>query len=156
MAAVAVSRCARIVSDPSAESSSTSRFVPTANAGPGASGSRICRGNQPGDHVCAPREDQHSSDDLVDLVQPQTESGHDTEVAAAAPEGPEEIGVRVLVHIEMLAVGGHHFSREHVVDGEAVLADEEADAAAERDPTEADARGVAEPGREAAFRQSPW
>ena len=93
-------------------------------------GRRICRADQAGDHVGARREHQHSAYDMVDLVQPQTESGHDAEVAAAAPEGPEEIGMRVLVHVEMLAVGGHHFSREHVVDGEAVLADEEADAAA--------------------------
>src|SRR4029450_7557983 len=103
----------------------------------------------------AGRKDQHTADDLVDLVQPQTESGHDTEVAAAAPEGPEEIEVNVLVHVEKLAVGGHHLSREHVVDGEAVLADEEAHAAAERDPTEADGRSVAEPGREAAFAGRP-
>jgi hypothetical protein len=61
----------------------------------------------------------------------------------------------VLVDIENLAVGGHHLSGEHVVDGEAVLADDEAHAAAERDPTEADARGVAEPGREAAFAGRP-
>jgi hypothetical protein len=116
---------------------------------------RICRGNEPRHHLLARGEHQHAADDLIDRVQPQAESGDDTEVAAAAAERPEEIGIRVLVHREMLPVGGHHFSREHVIDGQAVLADEKAEAAAEREPTEADARSVAEPGRPAAFAGHP-
>ena len=51
----------------------------------------------------------------------------DTEVAAAAPQRPEEIRVSLLVHVEKLAVGGHHLSREHVVDGEPVPAHEKAE-----------------------------
>ena len=42
------------------------------------------------------------------------------------------------------AVGGHDLGREQVVDGQAVLAHEVADAAAERDPADADRAGVAE------------
>ena len=41
------------------------------------------------------------------------------------------------VHAEELAVGGHDLGGEQVVDREAVLADEVADAAAERDPADA-------------------
>ena len=93
-------------------------------------GGGVCRGDQPRDHVGARREQQHPADDLVDLVEPEPESGRDTEVAAAAPERPEEMGVSLLVHLEKLAVGGHHLSREQVIDREPVLADEEAYAAA--------------------------
>ena len=69
---------------------------------------RVRRGDQPGDHVGARGEQQHPADDVVDLVEPEPQPGRDTEVAAAAPERPEEIGVRLLVHLEQLAVGGHH------------------------------------------------
>lgn len=55
-------------------------------------------------------------------VAPTWRETYDTEVAAA-PEGPEEIRMSVLIRVEKLAVGGHHLSREHVVDGEGVLAD---------------------------------
>ena len=48
-----------------------------------------------------------------------------------------------------LAVGGDDLGGEQVVDREAVLAHEEADAAAERDAADPDRARVAEPGREA-------
>src|ERR1041385_2712652 len=103
----------------------------------------MCRSHDPGDHVGGRREHQHSANDLDNLVEPQPESGYDTKIAAAAPERPEQIGVSVLVHAENLAIGGPHFRGKHIVDGEAVLADEKSHAAADRDPAKADARGVA-------------
>ena len=51
-----------------------------------------------------------------------------------------------------LAVGGHDVSRQQGVDGQAVLADEIADAAAERDPADPDGTGVPEARRQAVGR----
>ena len=53
--------------------------------------------------------------------------------------------MRVLVHVERLTVGGHDLGGEQIVDREAVLPQEEADATAERDAPDADGAGVPEP-----------
>ena len=94
-------------------------------------------------------QDQQPAQDLLDGVQPQLEPRHDAEVAAAAADRPEEIGVRRGVDPQQLPVRGHDVRGEQRVDGHAEGAHEEADAAAERDPAEPDRAGVAEPGREA-------
>ena len=67
-------------------------------------------------------------------MQPEPEAGGDPEVAAAAPDGPEQVGVVLVVDLEDLAVGGDQLGREQVVDGQAVLADQEPDPAAEGQP----------------------
>ena len=90
---------------------------------------------------------------VVDLVQPELEAGRDPEVAAAATDRPEEVGMVLGVDVPELAVGRHDLGGEQVVDREAVLANEEPDAAAERDPADSDRAGVAEPGREAMARR---
>ena len=95
------------------------------------------------------RQEQHPADDLVDLVQAEPEPGRDPEVAAAAADRPEQVGLGLGVDATELAVGGHDLGREQVVDGQAVLANQVPDAAAERDPADPDRAGVAEPGREA-------
>ena len=43
------------------------------------------------------RQDQHPADDLRDLVQPELEARGDAEVAAAAADRPEEVGLALLV-----------------------------------------------------------
>lgn len=45
----------------------------------------------------------------------ELELGHDPEVAAAAPEGPEQIGVVRLRGMEDSSVGRHHLSSHQVV-----------------------------------------
>ena len=85
----------------------------------------------------------------VDRVEPELEAGRDAEVAAAAADRPEQVRIVLGVDAEELAVGGHDLGGEQVVDREAVLADEVADAAAERDPADPDRAGVAEPDRQA-------
>lgn len=82
-------------------------------------------------------------------MEPQSEPRHDAEVASAAAQRPEQIGVVLLVHLEKLAVGGHDLGADEVVDRQTVLADEEPDAAGQRDPAEADAPSVAQAGRQA-------
>lgn len=48
-----------------------------------------------------------------------------------------------------MAVRGHHLGGQQAVDGEAVLANEVANAATQSDPPDPDRTGVAEPGRQA-------
>ena len=78
------------------------------------------------------REEQDAGVDLVDRVQLELDRRHDAEVAAAAAERPEELGLVLGVDAAQLAVGGHELDRGDAVRGEAVLARVPADAAAER------------------------
>ena len=94
-------------------------------------------------------QDQHAAEDRADLVQPELEARRDAEVAAAPADRPEQVGVVVGIDAQQLAVGGHDLGGEQVVDRQAVLADEEADAAAERDAADPDRAGVAEAGGQA-------
>src|SRR5690606_16379107 len=63
--------------------------------------------------------------------------GDHAEVAAAALERPEQVWVLVLGRAQPLAAGGHDVRGEEVVDGEAVLAHQPADAAAGREAGDA-------------------
>ena len=94
------------------------------------------------------RHEQRAAEDHPDREEPELEAGHDTEVAAAATHGPEEVAVLRLARRDDTAVGGHDLDRHERVDGQAVLAHEPADAATEGQPGDADAAGVAEWGRE--------
>jgi hypothetical protein len=53
-----------------------------------------------------------------------------TEVAAAASQRPEQVGVLILGRAQQLAVGRHDVGGEEVVDGEAVLTHQPPDATA--------------------------
>jgi hypothetical protein len=81
-------------------------------------------------------------------VQPVLEAGGHPEVAAAAADRPEQVGVVLVVGPQQPAVGGDEVGGQQVVDGQAVLADQVADAAAKGDAADADRAGVAEPGRQ--------
>ena len=70
--------------------------------------------------------------DRLDGVQLVSERGRDTEVPAAPAQRPEEVGMRVGVDLEHLAVGRHELGGEQVVSGEPVLGHQPAEAAAER------------------------
>src|SRR2546430_5265911 len=65
-------------------------------------------------------------------VEPELELGDDPEVAAAAANAPEEVGVLILARLDELTVGGDQIDGEQLIDREAVLAHHPADAAAER------------------------
>ena len=67
----------------------------------------------------------------ADRMQGEPERGDDAEVAAAASQRPEQIGVFVGGRVDDAPLGGDHFGGKQVVDGEPVFAHEEADAAAE-------------------------
>ena len=59
------------------------------------------------------RVDDEAGQDLrAHRVEPELERGHDAEVAAAAPEPPEEVGLVLLARVEELAVGRHDVGGE--------------------------------------------
>src|SRR6476661_4526193 len=82
-------------------------------------------------------------------MEPVLEGCDDPEVAAAAAQAPEQVGVLALARGQEAAVGGDDVRRDQVVAGKAVLALEPADAAAERQTRDAGARDGAAGGREA-------
>jgi hypothetical protein len=61
----------------------------------------------------------------------ELEGGNHAEVAAAAADGPEEIGVLRSAGLQDIAGRRDHLSREEVVDGQAVLSHQPAESSAE-------------------------
>jgi hypothetical protein len=86
-------------------------------------------------------------------VQSVSEAGGDTEVAAAAAERPEQIGVLLRVGSHEPAVGRDELGGQQVVDREPVLSHEVADAVAEGEPADPDGASV-EANREAVRSES--
>ena len=86
---------------------------------------------------------------VVDLVEPELERVATPKLPPPPRIAQNRSGCVSASTRSELAVGGDDLRGEQVVDGQAVLAHEEADAAAERDPADPDRAGVAEPGREA-------
>ena len=64
-------------------------------------------------------------------VEAELEFGDDPEVAAAAPNTPEQLGVLLLAGLHELPAGGDHVHGHELIDGEPVLAHEPSDAAPE-------------------------
>ena len=67
-------------------------------------------------------------------MEAELERGDHAEVAAAASQRPEQVGVLVLGRPQQLAVGRYDVDSEEVVDREAVLAHQPADATAQGQP----------------------
>jgi len=106
-------------------------------------------GDDPGQHLGGGRQQQQPAQHPVQRAQPELEARRHPEVAAAAAQRPEQVRVVLGVGTPHLAVGGHHLGGQQVVDRQAVLSDQVADATGQRDPADADRAGVAEPGRQA-------
>jgi hypothetical protein len=102
-----------------------------------------------------PRPQHHPGVDRRVRVQLDLDGGHDAVVAAAAAQRPEQVGVVVVGGADERAVGGHELDRADAVGGEAVLAGEPREAAAEHVADDADVgaragqRGEPEPRRRA-------
>ena len=79
----------------------------------------------------------------------ELEARHDAEVAAAAAQGPEEVGMLRRARPHLLSVGEHDVDRAQRVDREAVPPHQPADPAAERQPADARVRDLAGRDREA-------
>ena len=76
-------------------------------------------------------------------MQAIVEAGDDAEIAAAALQAPEQVGVLAVARDDDPAIGGHHLAGDEVVAGEAVGPLEPAAAAAERQPGDAGRRHAA-------------
>ena len=109
------------------------------------SGAAADGGHEPGDRLGGRRQDEHPADDPGERLEAVPEPGDHAEVAAAAADRPEQVGLRLGVGPDQPAVGRHDLGGEERVDRQPVLAHEIADAAAEGDPTDADGARVAEP-----------
>ena len=75
----------------------------------------------------------------------ELERRHDAEVAAAAAQRPEQVGVLLGARVHLRAVGEHDVGADQAVDRQAVAPRQVAEAPAEREP--ADARGRDDPRR---------
>src|SRR5262249_57026623 len=84
--------------------------------------------NGPGEH-----SRQHSGAERMEL---ELEGRDDAEVAAPSPKTPEQIGILLLARDDELAVGGDDVARAQIVDRQAELAHEVADAAAQGQPSD--------------------
>ena len=83
-----------------------------------------------------------------DLVKAILERGDNPEVPATTAHAPVQILVFAVVGGEQATVGGHDIHRNHIVAGEAVLADQPAHAAAKRQAGNAGRRDHAHRGGE--------
>ncbi len=86
---------------------------------------------------------EHARVDHLERQQRDLERGHDAERAAAAAQGPEELGVALGVGADDLAVRGHELGGEQVVALQPVAAGQPAHAAAQRVAGDADVGGGA-------------
>ena len=85
-------------------------------------------------------EEDRSAVDVLDRAEPELEGRHDAEVAAAAADRPEQVGVVLLAGDVEGAVAGDHVRGQQVVEREAEPPREVADAAAEGQPADAGGR----------------
>ena len=104
----------------------------------GATSSRHVAGDraeraEAGDGLRAVVEHERVGDLGADRMQEELERRDDAEVAAAAAQRPEQVRVLLGGRPDQLALRGHQLGRDQVVAGEAVLAPQPADAAAERE-----------------------
>jgi hypothetical protein len=93
-------------------------------------------------------EHRSGHDGGADRVQGEPERADDAEVPASASQGPEQVGVIAGRRPHDLALGGHHFGLDEIVDGEPVLAHEPADAATQAEPADAGVAHDAARGRQ--------
>ena len=81
--------------------------------------------------TCVDRVGNQTTCDHVERMEAVGERRGDAEVAAAAAQGPEEVGMGVGRHVDYLAVSRHELDSFDVVGGEPVLRHQPAEAATE-------------------------
>ena len=94
-------------------------------------------------------EDRSRDDFRSQRMEPELELGHDSEVATAAANPPEQIGILGLTGLQQFAASGDDVDREQIVDREPILAHDPAEAAPKRQAGDTcmgnDAGGYCEP-----------
>jgi len=88
-------------------------------------------------HLLDRVEGARKGDDWTHRVEAERERRHDTEVSAAATDGPVQVGVGFRRGGTNLTVGAHHLGLDDVVAGEAVLASQPSVTSAESEATHA-------------------
>src|SRR5207248_2448430 len=96
----------------------------------------------------ADREEGAAAYDYAGRLEAELEARGDAEIAAAAAQRPEQVGVLLLVDPQQPSVRRDQLHRKQVVDRQTVLTHHPADAAAERQSADADGRHVAGAGGE--------
>ena len=117
-------------------------------------GCRVCRRDEVGDGLRGGRQEQHAAHELGQGMETQLELGRDAEVAAAAPDRPEQVRMLTGIDPEQLPLGGHDVRRQEVVDGQAVLSNEVAHATAQGQATDAHRSGVSKAGHQPVLTDS--
>src|SRR2546427_818233 len=77
------------------------------------------------------RMDRHSAEDRTHRMQSELERCGDAEVAAAAPDAPEQVRILFFAGVHKASVRGDEFDAEEVVTGQAVFPGEKAEPAPE-------------------------
>ena len=110
----------------------------------------------PGEHArcLVPRPDEPAGVHRLDGVEAELDRRDDPEAAAAAAEGPEQVGLRLRVGAHHLAGGRHELEGRDRVARQPVAAAEPAHAAAEGIAHDADVRGGAVEGGEPVLGRS--
>jgi hypothetical protein len=94
------------------------------------------------------RDEHHRRADGVNL---ELERGDHAEVAAAAADAPEKLGIFILAGGAQHTVGGDDIDRDDVVEAQAELAAQPTDTAGQRQPGDAGRRNQATGGRQAVY-----
>ena len=103
----------------------------------GAPDHRVACVPQRGGGIVEGVEDRPAEDERPDRVQPVLERDDDAEVAGSTAQTPEQIGMLICRRRHEPPVGSDEVDREQVVDRQAVLPRQPADAAAESQPGDA-------------------
>src|SRR5215213_11260866 len=82
----------------------------------------LCQGYKRSNRIGCRGQEEHPSENRVNLVQSELKAGHDTKIASAAANCPEEIRVHILIYMEYLTICGHNFSRKQIINRETIFA----------------------------------
>ncbi len=132
-----------------ASSSGTGDSTATGETSSGSVGARSRKSRSTRRRLVDRPDGNRRGDDRPDGIERELELGDHAEVAAAAAQPPEQVGVLVGAGAHDATIGGHDRGRHQRVAAESVLPPEPAQAAAEREPGDArvrdDATGRREP-----------
>ena len=107
-------------------------------------GRRLRRRDEAGDRFGRRGQADHAAGELRQVVQPVLEAHRHAEIAAAAADRPEQVGLVRRVDGEQAPVGRDDFRRQQRIDGQPVAPRQVADPAAQRDAADAHGARIAE------------
>ena len=111
-------------------------------------GAASCMGHDSSDDFLGRRKNEQSPQYPIDLVKRVMETGGNTEVSAATPDRPEQVGFVPTIDPQKPAVGGDHIGGEEAVDRQPELANQVPDTTPQCQPADPNRAGVTEAGGE--------